>query len=292
MTLNEPPCFIGGHQDGGLAPGLKLGFAEVLRAAHHTLLAHGRAVQTLRACAKKKPLVGLAPCGPNHYPASDKPADIEAARQLMFTTTAKNVWQNAWWLDPVFFGRYPEDGLKMFAAELPPIREGDLQTIRQPLDFFGVNIYQGSAVRAGADGKPESVPHPVGLGLTAFKWFLTPEALYWGPRFFWERYRCPIVITENGMSGTDWVSLDGKVHDPQRIDYLTRYLRALRRAADDGVPVLGYFTWSILDNFEWCQGFKERFGIVHVDYPTQKRTLKDSAHWYREVIATNGASLG
>ena len=120
---------------------------------------------------------------------------------------------------------------------------------------------------------------------------MTPEALYWGPRFFHERYKLPILITENGMSSADWVSLDGRVHDPQRIDFTQRYLRSLHQAIADGVPVIGYMHWSLLDNFEWGQGYKERFGLIHVDYTTQRRTLKDSARWYAEVIRTNGDCL-
>ena len=166
-----------------------------------------------------------------------------------------------------------------------------METIHQPLDFFGANIYNGVHVRAGKGGRPEVVPEPPGHALTAFKWPVTPEALYWGPRFFYERYKLPIYITENGLSSNDWPALDGRVHDPQRIDFTTRYLRELERAVRDGVDVRGYFHWSIMDNFEWAEGFKERFGLVHVDYVTQKRTLKDSAYWYKRVIATNGKAL-
>jgi beta-glucosidase len=169
------------------------------------------------------------------------------------------------------------------------VRAGDMETIRQPLDFYGVNIYDGEPVRAGAGGESEIVPLPPGWPQTAIRWFITPEALYWGPRFLHERYRLPIVVTENGMSGIDWVSLEGAVHDPQRIDYTRRYLAQLRRAIADGVDVRGYFHWSILDNCEWHQGYKERFGLIHVDFATQKRTLKDSAHWYARVIASHGA---
>jgi beta-glucosidase len=127
--------------------------------------------------------------------------------------------------------------------------------------------------------------------MTAFNFPVLPEGLYWGPRFYRERYGLPILITENGMSNIDWVSLDGSVHDPQRIDFLRRYLLELKRASQDGVEVLGYFQWSIMDNFEWTEGYRERFGLIYVDYGTQKRTLKDSAYWYRDVIASNGASL-
>ena len=131
----------------------------------------------------------------------------------------------------------------------------------------------------------------MGHPLTAFRWPVEPESLYWGPRFMHERYGLPIYITENGLSNIDWVSLDGKVHDPQRIDYTTRYLRELSRAIEGGVDARGYFHWSIMDNFEWHEGYKERFGLIHVDYATQRRTLKDSAHWYKRVIETNGAAL-
>jgi len=115
--------------------------------------------------------------------------------------------------------------------------------------------------------------------------------MYWGPKFFYERYRLPIVVTENGMANVDWIALDGRVHDPQRIDYLQRHLLQLARAIDEGVDVRGYFVWTLMDNFEWAEGYKQRFGIVYVDYPTGRRVLKDSAYWYRDVIATNGAIL-
>ncbi|HUU08934.1 MAG TPA: GH1 family beta-glucosidase [Phycisphaerae bacterium] len=292
MTLNEPQCFVGlGHFDGRHAPGDRLNWAEVLRAAHHALLAHGKGVQAIRAASPGPCQVGFAPVGVVRIPATDSAADVEAARADMFAVTARNQWNNTWWMDPVFFGTYPADGLALYAADLPPIRDGDLETIRQPLDFFGANIYTGSTVRAGAGGQPEAVPDPVGIGLTGFKWPVTPAALYWGPRLFFERYRLPVYITENGMSGTDWVGPDGAVHDAPRIDYTAEHLAALGRAVDDGVDVRGYFHWSLMDNFEWAEGYKERFGLIHTDFVTGKRTLKDSALWYKDVIAANGANL-
>ncbi|MEG1686672.1 MAG: family 1 glycosylhydrolase, partial [Angelakisella sp.] len=126
---------------------------------------------------------------------------------------------------------------------------------------------------------------------TAIGWHVNFDCLYWGSRFLYERYQKPIIITENGMSSHDWVSLDGKVHDPQRIDYLHRHLRWLKQAVDEGVDVAGYFQWSFLDNFEWCNGYNDRFGIVYTDYATQQRIPKDSYHWYRQVIAQNGECL-
>jgi len=292
ITLNEPQCFVGlGHQKGNHAPGDKLGLEEILRASHHTLLAHGKSVQTIRACSKSQPQVGFAPVGSVCIPATDSDADVAAARQASFAVTDKGVFNNTWWSDPIFLGRYPEDGLKLMAAEMPPVADGDMETISQPLDFFGVNIYQGVRVRATGDGGSEVVGYPPGHPLTAFRWCVVPECLYWGPKFFQERYGLPVIITENGMSGIDWVALDGRVHDPQRIDFMARYLQQLGRAIDDGVDVRGYFHWSILDNFEWAEGYKERFGLIHVDYPTGKRTLKDSAYWYADVIRSNGENI-
>ena len=175
---------------------------------------------------------------------------------------------------------------------MPKFTDADLATIHQPLDFYGANIYNCATVKAGENGEPVAIKRSVGFANTHYDaWPVTPEALYWGPRFLNERYKLPIVITENGMANTDWVALDGKVHDPQRIDFLRRYLLAYRRAATDGVDVRGYFQWSLTDNFEWTEGYKQRFGLTYVDFETQQRTLKDSAWWYRDVIRSNGASL-
>lgn len=292
MTLNEPQCFIGlGMQSGAHAPGDKLATAEVLRAGHHAMLAHGKAVQTIRAESKQPAKVGYAPVGVVYVPATDSAEDIEAARRSTFDLSTTNMWSNAWWMDPVFLGRYPEEALKAFGIDAPPIKSGDLDTISEPLDFFGCNIYNAQTVQAGADGSPEMVPHPQGLGRTSPGWPVTPQCLYWGPRFFAERYGKPVIITENGLGVTDWVARDGNVYDPQRIDFLNRHLLELERAYDDGVDVRGYFQWSLMDNFEWAEGYKIRFGLVYVDYQTQQRIPKSSAHWYREVIKSNGASL-
>jgi beta-glucosidase len=293
MTLNEPQCFIGlGHQTGIHAPGDRLRFDEILRAAHHALLGHGRAVQALRAGARAPLSVGLAPVGILRMPVTDAEADVAAARHATFAITRKDCFSNTWWLDPVFFGRYPADGLALYGSAVPEAAPGDMDTIAEPLDFFGVNIYNGAFVRAGASGEPVDVPFPAGYPKTTYdNWPVTPTALYWGPRFLHERYGRPVVITENGHQNADIVSLDGKVHDPQRIDYLQRYLLELARAGADGVPLAGYFQWCFTDNFEWNLGDSSRNGIVFTDYATQERIPKDSAAWYREVIRSNGASL-
>jgi beta-glucosidase len=293
ITLNEPQCFIGlGHRDGAHAPGDRLGWREVLRAGHHALLAHGKAVQAIRARAETPAQVGFSPVGIVHMPATDSPADIAAARQATSAVAHKNLWNNTWFADPVFLKQYPADGLALFGKDAPEVGPNDMDIIGQPLDFYGVNIYSGTYMRASAAGQPEAVPYPDGYPLTAYYWNVSPASLYWGPRFLWERYKRPIVVTENGLANADWVALDGKVHDPQRIDFTSRYLQALRQACRDGVQVGGYFHWSLMDNFEWAEGYRQRFGMTYVDFGSQKRTPKDSAYWYRDVIACNGANLG
>jgi beta-glucosidase len=292
MTLNEPQVFIGaGHQDGRHAPGDRLHISEVLLAAHHVLMAHGRAVQAIRSAAVRPPSVGIAPVAQLSLPHEPTHSHIEVARAATFAAAQPHMRTNTWWLDPICFGHYPEDGLAFHGANAPRVRDGDLELIHQPLDYLGVNIYNGVPVRPGKDGRAENVPMPVGFPITAFDWPVTPEALYYGPKWLYERYKLPLVITENGLSCRDWVSVDGKVHDAARIDFTTRYLRELHRAIAEGVDVRGYFHWSILDNFEWAEGYKQRFGLVFVDYPTQQRIIKDSGYWYRDVIASNGAVL-
>ena len=290
ITLNEPVCFIQlGLEVGMQAPGDRLGKHEVLTAAHHALLAHGRGVQAIRAHARRKPVVGWAPCGRVGIPASGSAADLRAAKAFAFD--GRELWGFSWWSDPVFFGHYPADGLRHYGQLAPKVRAGDMDLIRQPLDFFGVNIYQGSVIRAAKRTGGETLAPDPGNPRTLNQWNVTPSALYWGPRLIHERYRCPVVITENGLSSMDWVGLDGRVQDAMRIDFLQRYLSEMRRAIRDGVPIKGYFHWSVMDNFEWQEGYKQRFGLIHVDYRTQKRTLKDSARWYRDVIRASVKNL-
>jgi beta-glucosidase len=220
--------------------------------------------------------------------------DIAAARRAYFRSTERRMWNLSWWMDPIAFGRYPEDGMRAYAADLPRITDADLKLISQPTDFIAYNCYTGWPVRADARGRARNLPQGWGIGNPrgTLAWLeVAPLAPYWGARFLAERYRQPLVFSENGFCNTDFVHLDGKVHDPQRIDFLARYLGGIRRAVDEGVPVTGYFLWSIIDNFEWAEGYKDRFGLVHVDYQTLKRTPKDSFAWYRGVIRSNGARL-
>src|SRR5262249_15937179 len=151
--------------------------------------------------AKTKPSVGWAPIGRTKYPESERPEDVQAARTLMMSVVARDFWNNTWFADPVVFGAYPEDGIRTYAVPMAFVQAGDLETIRQPLEFYGVNIYDGEPVEAAPDGSPRVVNFAPGHPQTAVRWFITPPALYWGPRFLYERYKLPIVITENGMSG-------------------------------------------------------------------------------------------
>lgn len=295
FTINEPQCIIGlGYGMGKHAPGLQCSPRELVVMMHNLLKAHGRSVQVLRETVPGA-RVGYAPCGDPAIPASDSLADIEACRKVYFGVPPEGralAWSVSWLSDPAILGHYPEEGLHLYGQHLPVGWEKDMELICQPLDYYAQNIYRGSVWRA-ADNLmgAEPVPRPVGSPRTAVGWPITPEALYWGPRMLHERYHLPIIISENGMSCHDFVSLDGHVHDPNRIDYTHRYLLALRRACEEGVPVLGYFYWSFLDNFEWGSGYEERFGLVHVDYRTQARIPKDSCQWYRDVMAANGENL-
>lgn len=285
ITINEPQCFIGhGMQSGKHAPFLSLSQRDVLTAAHHVLLAHGTAVQVIRAKSKQEAKIGYAPVGCVRCPISSSEEDVEIARREMFRTDKDSIFNSAWWSDPIFLGKYPEDGLKYHAADMPKIEDGDMEIINQPLDFYGVNIYGAPSVKNDDSGIATVVSPEIGAARTAFDWEVTPDALYWGTKFLYERYKTPIIITENGMANVDWVMEDGKVHDPQRIDYLKKYIGALERSAKEGTDIEGYFEWSLMDNFEWAEGYYRRFGMVHVNYETQERTLKDSAYWYKELI--------
>ena len=296
FTFNEPQCTVGlGYVTGEHAPGLKVGPYDYFSIWHNVLKAHGRGVQAIREAAVRPVEIGMAPCGALYYPATDSKEDIEAARKANFSLPEADIravsWDVAFCADPVFLGQYPEDIMKSFGQYFPKNAEKDLELISQPLDFYGQNIYNAVPVRADENGNPVRVDRYPGFPKTAIQWPVTPEVLYWAPKFLYERYQKPFYVTENGMSSHDWVSLDGKVHDASRVDFMHRYLREFKKAAADGVDLRGYFAWSLMDNFEWAYGYSERFGMVYVDYQTQKRTVKDSGLFYKNVIASNGEIL-
>jgi beta-glucosidase len=292
ITLNEPQCFVElGHHEGVHAPGLQLPLRETLRVAHHVLLAHGLCVETIRSRAKRTPQIGWAPVGYGAIPVSESPSDIQAARLVTFDVHEKRLWNTSWWSDAALLGHYPEAGLRQYGEDVPDHPSSDWKIIRQPLDFLGANLYNAQVFGADRSGNPVKIQRHAGYPESTYEWKVEPEAMRWVPKFYYERYRLPIVITENGTATTDWVTLDGQIPDGTRIDFLQRYLLELRRAMHDGVPVRGYFHWSLMDNFEWNQGYRIRMGLIHVDYPTGRRRLKASARWFRQVIDSNGAFL-
>lgn len=299
LTLNEPQCFVGlGHELGYHAPGVRLPPDQVTRAAHRVLLAHGHSVRTIREHAELTPSIGWAPVGSVSFPDTESPADIEAARARTFGTEAAvteagvaHLFNWSWWSEPVLRGEYPEDMLRLLGDAAPEVKAGDMEIIAEPIDVLGFNLYHGVRVRAGENGEPVEVQPEIGAPMTTMGWPITPEAIYWALRFFHDRYGKPMLITENGRASSDFVAEDGRVHDAPRLDYLRLYLRQVRRAAGEGVDVLGYCCWSFLDNFEWAFGYEQRFGVVHVDFRTQQRTIKDSGRWYAGVIGSGGTRL-
>ncbi len=289
FTLNEPACFVGfGHRTGMHAPGLQLADQEVCRVWHHAMLAHGRAVRVIRGESRHpEPKVGFAPAFRTSIPDSEQLADIEAARTWMFACEGGNLFDTRWNLDPCFKGSYPTEMLAHWGKAAPRLRDGDMEIIGERLDFLGLNIYQSARIRAGTDGRPEVVAYPDDHPRNSLGWPITPDALRWATLFLYEAYGKPLLITENGLCLNDVPDQRGEVTDPVRVAFLHDYLAGLQRSVEAGIPVLGYFHWSIMDNFEWAEGYGPRFGLIHVDYATQRRTIKASGRWYADVIRNN-----
>jgi beta-glucosidase len=285
FTINEFGAFIEvGYRWGAHAPGLKLTGSRLNQTRHHAVLGHGLAVQAVRAAAKPGTKIGLAEnmtvCAPVFESAAHVAAAESATREM-----------NAQYMTVIQEGKYTDWYLKSAGADAPKFTPEDLKAISSPLDFVGINIYTPQYVRAD-ESSPVGfahVPHPKSFPHAPSPWlFVGPEALYWGPRHVSKLWGArEIYITENGCSSSDEPAGDGKVYDTDRVTYLRNYLTHLRRATAEGVPVRGYFLWSLMDNFEWADGYTNRFGIHYVDYATQKRTPKLSADFYREVIARN-----
>jgi beta-glucosidase len=291
LTINEP-WIVGllGYLHGLHAPGLKGDVRGEVTCFHHLLVAHGRAVQELRA-ASPGGTAGIALSLAPHYPLSEDPADVEAA-------WASDGYVNRWFLDAVLKGAYPEDMRARYEAMLGPldfIRDGDLKTIAAPSDYLGVNYYARRIMRAlpGAEPYPWEVVvlgdadvtggGTGGVPMTEAGTEITPDAFTDLLVRLRADYDVPILITENGAVFADAPGLDGRVRDERRVQYIKDHLAAVHRALARGVDVRGYCYWSLLDNFEWALGYAQRFGLVHVDYETQKRTIKDSGLYYAGV---------
>ncbi|MFJ6213322.1 GH1 family beta-glucosidase [Streptomyces sp. NPDC092296] len=283
ITLNEPFVHtVYGYALGIHAPGRTL-MLDALPTAHHQLLGHGLAATALRDRGLEVMIANnLTPV----HPAGDDPADVAAA-------TAYDTLHNRLFTDPLLLGRYPDLAALGLPADPPYVHDGDLAAIAAPLDALGVNYYHPTRVAAAdpGGGLPFTLPPIEGVPTTAFGWPVVPEGLDELLTGLRDRYGAalpPITITENGCSVADTVDGDGRVRDTARIDYLDGHLRALHRAMAAGVEVRGYFIWSLLDNFEWAEGYHQRFGLVHVDYATQRRTPKDSYHWLRAALGRRG----
>ncbi len=287
ITHNEPwVAAVVGHIDGAFAPGIQ-DWGIGLRAAHHILLSHGLAVEAIRA-NQPDAKVGIALDCRVSQAASDAPEDVAAARHF-------DGFRNRWFFDPVFGKGYPADMIDAYhrrgrleEPRLPFVVEGDLETIATPMDFLGLNYYAALSIGAGNEesgdtGVPESSSPPPGY--TDMGWPVTPEGLTEYVRHLHETYGpASIVITENGAAYSDAPDDEGRVGDARRIDYLDAHVAAVAAARDGGVPVDGYFAWSLLDNLEWTSGYGLRFGLVWVDHATGERIPKDSYFWYRDVI--------
>lgn len=273
FTMNEPQCFAPDFIE--LAPG-----SDEKQVIRVILLSHGEAVSRMRTAANHPLKIGHVIMGIAMEPVPGAVTE-EFAYNRTFSDEA-GIRGMGWWTDPMLLGRVPEP-LK------DVISEADIKRINQPLDLFCANVY-GSANFMRRPGRPNPLTWP-GMPVSHIRMPITPDILYWFARMAYKRYGLPVLFTENGFSNIDFVMRDGKVHDPQRIDYIATYLAGLKRAVEEGIPMEGYLYWSIMDNFEWLYGYDMRFGLIHIDYRTQKRTLKDSAYYYANVIRTNGEEL-
>jgi beta-glucosidase len=277
-THNEPwVVAVLGHEKGVFAPGLK-DRALAMQVSHHLLLSHGLSLQALRADGAAAPLGIVLNLSPFH-PAAETAADRAKA-------VIEDGLLRRWYLDPIYHGKYPEDALAHLGADAPAVQPGDLAAIRQPVDFVGVNYYTRSVVSAQGEWDAKAA----GKDTTAMGWEIYPQGLTELLVNLKRDYPIPaLIVTENGGAFDDVLTGDGRVHDARRTRYVAQHIAAVHQAIAQGAPVTGYMVWSLLDNFEWSSGYARRFGIVHVDYATQRRTLKDSARWYSDFLAAQRA---
>ena len=277
IPMNEPQCFImNGYMQGAHAP-FQHRYLSLGKLTRICMRAFSQSVRVIRQNAKTPPKIGIAMAAGAYIPKAESAEAIEEARHKSFYD-GLGTMGNRWWSDPILLGR------PVMAYGVYRTREKDMPEFHCKLDFVGLNVYQ--PFQEGSWGNhPADVPEE---RKTSMGWIIDGRVLYWTIRFFHERYGLPVMVTENGMANQDAVSRDGKVHDAKRIGFLRDYLSGVKRAVEEGIPVLGYQYWSLLDNFEWAEGYAPRFGLIYVDYGTQKRVLKDSAFAYREIIECNG----
>lgn len=289
ITLNEPwvAAFVG-HLEGRHAPGIT-DEGTAIKVAHHLLLAHARGMERIRDAAPGVK-AGITLNLSDVLPASESEKDVAAAAKV-------DMFENRLFLSPLFRGTYPEDAFEFWAGvtDFEFVRDGDMAAIHQPIDFLGVNFYEQHQVVADPDHVrgPSNLVRgarklPPQAPLSAGEVPIRPDALHSVlTRVNREWTKRPLWVTENGIALNDYITPDGRCHDPERIDYYAGHFQAAARAIHDGVPLQGYIVWSLMDNFEWAAGYSLRFGLVYVDYATQARVLKSSAEWFSDVIAAN-----
>ncbi|HVG27887.1 MAG TPA: GH1 family beta-glucosidase [Acidobacteriaceae bacterium] len=285
ITVSEVTAFVdAGYRFGTDAPGLKLTNAQVAQVTHNVLLGHGLSVQAVRANARPDTRVGIADNAVSTCPVFETPEHIAAARTAYREENARS-------LTVILEGRYTELYLKALAADAPKFTPEDLKIISTPLDFIGLNIYEPTWIRASAASPGyETVDMPASYPRMAAGWLqFGPDGMFWSPKFLQSHWGVKeIYITENGAASLDVPTPTGEILDVDRVLFLRSYLTQLHRAIAEGVPVKGYFLWSLIDNYEWSDGYAMRFGITFVDYKNQKRTVKLSGQFYKEVVARNG----
>ncbi len=280
ITLNEPWVTATiGHVWGTHAPGMRDMYAG-MRVVHNQLRAHSEAVRAFRE-ENISGKIGITLSNHSQEPASDTPEDVEAAK------IAHEYVNYPLFLNPIYKGTYPEHFFKVAKEFFPKGFEKDLSDIKEPIDFVGINYYSGGLVKADPASPFGIKTEKMGLPVTDMGWEIYPRGLYIILKGLQETYDpIEVYITENGAAFKDKVE-NGRIHDKNRIDYLREHFKMAHKAMENGVKLKGYFVWSLLDNFEWAHGYSKRFGIVYVDYSTQKRILKDSAYWYKDVISSS-----
>lgn len=282
ITFNEPQCFLmNGYMQGEHAPFLRDYFC-LSKIARNMMVTHGETVKLIRRAAKAEPSIGIAfSCGAYLPEDEQDPASVEEARHRSFYR-GLGIMNNRFWMDPILLGK-PAHAYGIYHSG-----KRDMERICQPLDFVGINVYEAFTYsKWGGDKNIDRT----NLKKTCLDWVIDGRAIYWAAKFIHERYGLPVMVTENGMANDDAVNERGEVDDQVRIDFMDEYLGNLKKAIADGVPVIGYQHWSLLDNFEWAEGYGPRFGLIYVDYHTQKRILKKSACHYREIIQSNGSGI-
>ncbi len=287
FIFNEPQVFVeDGHFTGAHAPFLRLSRSDVFKVAHNVLLSIGKAEKVMRKTAKIELDIGCSPCFTPMIPKRKE--DAELALKYNFTPNGE-FYDGCFFTDALIKGEFTDDYKKWFAEYGYNPSEEDMKIIKSDFDFFGVNYYHGFYVENTGDGM-KKISFTPSNKITAMNWTVTPEGIEYLVRYYYERYGLPILFAENGVAISEWKTLKGDIPDDMRIDYIRRHLEEIKKVSEK-YPVIGYFYWSFMDNFEWALGYTKRFGLVYVDYETLERTPKKSAYWYKKVIETNGEDL-